>query len=88
MMYVPKEKSSKLDNKAKKCIFVSSKDGIKVYKTWNPVTRKMVQSQDAIFKGVKNTLRNEDETKENGPQKMEFGIKNERSYCFEKESST
>ena len=43
-MHVPKEKRRKLDNKAEKCIFVGYKDGIKGYKLWNPVTRKIVYS--------------------------------------------
>ena len=43
-MHVPKEKHSKMDNKAEKCIFVSYKDGIKGYKLWNIVTRKLVYS--------------------------------------------
>jgi hypothetical protein len=43
-MHVPKEKMSKLDNKEEKCIFVGYKDGIKCYKLWNPVTRKIVYS--------------------------------------------
>ena len=73
--------------KQKKCIFVSYKDGVKVYKLWNPVTRKIVYSRDVVFREVKNTSRNEDEPKEKGPKKMEFELKNEGSDSFEEESS-
>ena len=38
------------------------------------------------FRGVKNTSRNEDETKEKGLEKMEFEIKNEGFDSFEKKS--
>ena len=48
-MHVPKEKRRKLDNKAEKSIFVGYKDGIKGYKLWNPVTRKIVYSRDEVF---------------------------------------
>ena len=65
-MHVPKEKMSKLDRKAEKCIFIDHKDGIKGYKLWNPVTMKIVCSRDVVFREVKNTSRNEDEPKENG----------------------
>ena len=41
---VPKENRSKLDYKAEKCIFVAYKDGMKSYKRWNLVTKKIVYS--------------------------------------------
>ena len=86
-MHVPKEKRSKLDNKAEKCIFVGYKDGIKGYKLWNSIKRKIVYSRDVVFREVKNTFRNEDEPKEKGPEKMEFELKNEGFDSFEEESS-
>ena len=71
-----------MDNKAKNCIFVGYKDGIKGYKLWNPITRKIVYNQDVIFQEVKNTSRNEDEPKEKGLEKMEFEIMNEGPKSF------
>ena len=85
--HVPKEKRSKLDNKVEKCIFVGCKDGLKGYKLWNPITRKIVYSPDVVFREVNRTSRNEDESKEKGPKKMEFELKNEGSDCFKEESS-
>ena len=41
--------------KQKKCIFVGYKDGIKGYRLWNPVTRKIVYSRDVVFREVKRT---------------------------------
>ena len=84
-MHVPKEKRSKQDNKAEKCIFVGYKDGIKCYKLWNPVTRKIVYSRDVIFNEIKNTSRNEEIPKEKGPEKKEFEMKNERYDSFQEE---
>ena len=52
-VHVPKEKRSKLDNKADKRIFISYKDGMKGYKIWNHVTKKIVYSQDIVFREVK-----------------------------------
>ena len=62
-MHVLKEKRSKLDNKIQKCIFIGYKDGVKGYKVWNPVTRKIVYNRDVVFKEVESTARNEDESK-------------------------
>jgi len=43
-VHVLKEKQTKLDSKSKKCIFIGYKDGLKGYKLWNPVTRKVLYS--------------------------------------------
>ena len=82
-MHVPKEKRSKLDNKDEKCIFVGYKDGIKGYKLWNPVTRKTVYIRDVFFREVKNTSRNEDESK--GPMNTKFKITDEGVDSVEEE---
>jgi hypothetical protein len=39
--------------KLKKCIFIGYKDGIKGYKIWSLVTKKIVYSQDVVFREVK-----------------------------------
>ena len=67
-MYVQKEKRSRLDNKVEKCIFIGYKDGVKGYKLWNPVTRKIMYNRDVVFKKVENTSKNENESKEKGPE--------------------
>eukprot|EP01018_Ginkgo_biloba_P002097 Gb_06074 [translate_table: standard] len=47
--HVPKEKRQKLDDKSKKCIFVSYSEEIKGYNLYNPVTNKVIISHDVIF---------------------------------------
>ena len=54
-MQLSKEKRSKLDNKVEKCIFISYKDGVKGYKLWNLVTRKIAYTRDVVFKKVEST---------------------------------
>ena len=41
-VHVLKEKRTKLDSKSEKCIFIGYKDGLKGYKIWKPLTRKVV----------------------------------------------
>ena len=58
-VHVPKEKRTKLDNKYERCIFIVYKDGLKGYKLWNPETRKVVYSQDVVFREVKYVVKHE-----------------------------
>jgi hypothetical protein len=53
-VHVPKENRSKLDKNVEKCIFIGYKDGVKVYKIWNPETKKTVYSRDVVFIEVKD----------------------------------
>ena len=49
-IHVPKEKRTKLDGKLEKFIFIGYQNGLKGYKLWNPVTRKVVSSRDVVFR--------------------------------------
>ena len=48
--HVPKEKISKLENKAVKCIFIGYNVGVKGYKLWDPVACKVLYSINFIFR--------------------------------------
>src|ERR1700722_13873805 len=76
-VHVAKEKRTKLDSKSEKCIFIGYKDGLKGYKLWNLVTRKVVYSRDVVFREVKDVIKHEVQQKE--PEKIEFELKEEES---------
>jgi len=46
---VPEVKREKLDNHGEKCIFIRYSEESKVYKLYNPVTKKLVVSRDVVF---------------------------------------
>eukprot|EP00794_Sanderia_malayensis_P002050 gene2050-biopygen1853 len=48
-VHVPKEKRKKLDKKSTKCIFIGYPEDRKAYKFYNPATKKMSISRDALF---------------------------------------
>ena len=64
-----------MDSKSEKCIFIGYKDGLKGYKLWNPVTRKVVYSRDVVFIEAKDVIKHEVQPKE--PEKIEFELKEE-----------
>lgn len=58
-VYVPKENINKLDRKSKMFIFIGYKDGLQGYKLWNSEAKKVVYTQDVIFKEVKYVIKKE-----------------------------
>eukprot|EP00253_Pinus_taeda_P020668 PITA_20668 len=84
-VYVPKEKRTKLDSKYEKCIFIGYKDGLKGYKLWNQVTKKVVYNRDVVFREVKDVIKHEVLSKE--LEKIEFELKEEESDSTTKEES-
>jgi len=48
-VHVLKENKSKMDKKAKRCIFIGYKDGMKGYNLWNLETKKVLYSLDVVF---------------------------------------
>ena len=48
-MHISSDERSKLDPKSKKCIFIGYVKGVKRYKFWDPVAKKMVINMDVVF---------------------------------------
>ena len=74
-----------MDSNYEKSIFIGYKDGLKGYKLWNPVTRKVVYSRDVVFREVKDVIKHEVQPKE--PEKIEFELKEEESNSITEEES-
>ena len=74
-----------MDNEDEKCIFVGYKNGVKCYKLWNPVIRKLMYNWDVVFREVERASKNEDESKKKGVEKMEFEPNNEGTDSLEEE---
>eukprot|EP00253_Pinus_taeda_P018063 PITA_18063 len=76
-VHAPKEKIIKLNSKSKRCILIGYKDGLKGYNIWNPEKKKVVYSQDVVFREVKYVIKHEVLPEE--PEKIEFQLKEEES---------
>jgi hypothetical protein len=68
-----------MDNKAKKCIFIGYKYGIKGYKLWNLLTKNIVYSQDVVFREVKDVPKHEVLPKEKELETIKFELEGEKS---------
>jgi hypothetical protein len=76
-----------LDKKAEKCIFIGYKDGMKGYKIWNLETKKVVYSQDVVFREIKDVVKQEVLPREEEPEKIEFELKDNESDSTEEQES-
>jgi hypothetical protein len=77
-VHVPKEKRSKLDKKAVKCIFIGYKEGMKGYKLWDPASRRTMYSRDVVFREVRGKSEPEEVVQtENNPETVQFELRNE-----------
>jgi hypothetical protein len=86
-VHVPKENKSKLDKKAKKCIFIGYKDGLKGYKLWNRETKKVVYSRDVVFREMKDVVKHEVLPSKEELEKIEFDLKDDELDSIEEQES-
>jgi hypothetical protein len=86
-VHVPKENKNKLDKKVEKCIFIGYKDGLKGYKLLNPETKKVVYSQDVVFREMKDVVKQEVLPSKKEPEKIEFDLKDDEANSIEEHES-
>ena len=67
-MHVQSGEHSKLDSKPRKCVFLGFEKGVKGYKLWDLISKKMVTSRDVIFDEAFMLKQNEPETCDDSPQ--------------------
>jgi hypothetical protein len=77
-MQIPKEKRSKPDEKAVKCIFIGYKEGIKGYKVWYIASRVTMYNRYVVLREVRGKSEPEEvvQTK-NNPKTMWVELRNE-----------
>ena len=71
----------------KKCIFIGYKDGVKGYKLWNPETKKIVYSQDVVFREVKDVSKQEFLPTQDEPEKIELELDDAKFESSEEEEA-
>jgi transposase InsO family protein len=76
-LHVPKEKRSKMDKKAVKCIFIGYREGMKGYKLWDPASRRTMYNRDVVFREVRGKSESEKFVQtENNPDTVWFELRN------------
>ena len=63
------------------------KYGVKGYKIWNPKTKKIVYSQDVVFREVKYVSKQEFLPRQEEPEKIEFELDDEKSESTEEDEA-
>jgi hypothetical protein len=86
-VHVPKENRSKLDKKAEKCIVIGYKNGVKGYNLWNPKTKKIVYSQNVVFREVKDVSNQKFLPKLEEPEKIELDLDDAKSESSEEDKA-